>query len=210
MVCDLNGQRFAFASTVYFVLRNPKDFPIIVSVNRRGSFLAEYCGCAEIPLKKVSRNTGMKRTNSDKRVRGHSCDGIAVTEVIVSMGVAAVAIGCIISGYLLAGKAAELSASSAAVQWSVIQALEQTRSARWEPLAVTPVDELVQTNFPTSVVALDIPLKKKKVAYATNKTTITSLTGYPMLRMIRVETTWASSSRRPFTNSLVTYRSADR
>jgi Tfp pilus assembly protein PilV len=152
----------------------------------------------------------MKLTNSDKHRCGHSCAGIAVIEVIISMGVAAVAIGCIISGYLLAAKAAELSASSAAVQWSAIQALERTRSARWEPLAATPVDELVQTNFPTSVIALDIPLKKKKVAYATNRITITSLTGYPTLRMIRVETTWASSSRGPYTNSLITYRSADR
>jgi hypothetical protein len=152
----------------------------------------------------------MKRPNSSKQVYDSSCSALAVTEVIMSMGVAAVAIGCIISGYLLAAKAAELSASSAAVQWSVIQALEQTRSARWEPLAVTPVDELVQTNFPTSVIALDILLNKKKVAYATNKTTITALTGYPMLRMIRVESTWASSSRGPFTNSLITYRSADR
>ena len=163
-----------------------------------------------MPLKKVSRNTEMKRANPNNHVRGYSCAGIAVTEVIMSMGVAAVAVGCIISGYLLAAKAAELSASSAAVQWSVIQAMERTRSARWEPLAVTPIDELVQTNFPTSVIALDILLNKKKVAYATNKTTITSLTGYPMLRMIRVESTWASSSRGPFTNSLTTYRSADR
>ena len=152
----------------------------------------------------------MKRTNSDKHVCDPSCAGIAVTEVIMSMGVAAVAVGCIISGYLLAAKAAELSASSAAVQWSVIQAMERTRSARWEPLAATPIDELVQTNFPTSVIALDILLNKKKVAYATNKTTITSLTGYPTLRMIRVESTWASSARGPFTNSLTTYRSADR
>ena len=152
----------------------------------------------------------MKLTNSDKHRCGHSCAGIAVIEVIISMGVAAMAIGSIISGYLLAAKAAELSASSAAVQWSAIQALERTRSARWEPLAATPVDELVQTNFPTSVIALDIPLKKKKVAYATNRITITSLTGYPTLRMIRVETTWASSSRGPYTNSLITYRSADR
>ena len=161
-------------------------------------------------LKKVLQNAGMKRTNSNKQACGHACSGIAVTEVIMSMGVAAVAIGCIISGYLLAAKAAELSASSAAVQWSAVQALEQTRSARWEPLAATPLDELVQSNFPASVTALDIPLKKKKVAYATNRITITSLTGYPMLRMIRVESTWASSSRGPFTNSLITYRSADR
>ena len=53
------------------------------------------------------------------------------------MGIAAMGIGCIISGYVLAVQEAELSACSAAVHWSVIETLEQTRSARWQPLAHT-------------------------------------------------------------------------
>jgi hypothetical protein len=152
----------------------------------------------------------MKRTISSKQVGRSSCSGIALTEVIMSMGVAAVSIGCIISGYVLAVQAAELSACSAAVHWSVIQTLEQTRSARWEPMAVTPIDDLVEANFPTSVTVLDIPLTQTKVVYSTNRITITSLTGLPMLKMIRVESTWACLSRGPFTNTMVTYRSADR
>jgi len=126
------------------------------------------------------------------------------------MGVAAVSIGCIISGYVLAVQSAELSACSAAVHWSVIQTLEQTRSARWEPMAITPIDELVEGNFPTSVTVLDMPLTQTKMVYATNRITITSLTGLPMVKMIRVESSWACLSRGPFTNSVVTYRSADR
>ena len=152
----------------------------------------------------------MKRTNSSKQVWRSSSSGIALTEVIMSMGVAAMSIGCIISGYVLAVQAAELSACSAAVHWSVIQTLEQTRSARWEPMAVTPIDELVEANFPTSVTVLDIPLTRTKVVYATNRITITLLTGLPMLKMIRVESAWACLSRGPFTNTVVTYRSADR
>jgi hypothetical protein len=152
----------------------------------------------------------MKRTNSSKQVWRSSCSGIALTEVMMSMGIAAMSIGCIISGYVLAVQAAELSACSAAVHWSVIQTLEQTRSARWEPMAITPIDELVEANFPTSVNVLDIPLTSTKVVYATNRITITSLTGLPMLKMIRVESAWACLARGPFTNTIVTYRSADR
>jgi Tfp pilus assembly protein PilV len=152
----------------------------------------------------------MKRTNSSKQVWRRSCSGIALTEVIMSMGVAAVSIGCIISGYVLAVQSAELSACSAAVHWSVIQTLEQTRSARWEPMAIPPIDELVEANFPTSVTVLDLPLTQTKVVYATNRITITSLTGLPMVKMIRVESAWACLPRGPFTNTVVTYRTADR
>jgi Tfp pilus assembly protein PilV len=152
----------------------------------------------------------MKRTTPGKPRCGSSCSGIALTEVIMSMGIAAVGIGCIISGYVLAVQEAELSACSAAVHWRIIETLERTRSARWQPLAPTPVDELVEGNFPTSVTVLDIPQTRTKVVYATNRTTITSLTGYSTLKMIRVESVWACLSRGPFTNSVTTYRSADR
>ena len=152
----------------------------------------------------------MKRTAPSKSECRSSCSGITLTEVIISMGIAAMGIGCIISGYVLAVHEAELSACSAAVHWRIIETLERTRSARWQPLAPNPIDELVAVNFPTSVSVLDIPQTRTKVVYATNRTVITSLTGYPTLKMILVESTWACLSRGPFTNSVLTYRSADR
>ena len=152
----------------------------------------------------------MNRTTPSKSGCRNSCSGIALTEVIMSMGIAAVGIGCIVSGYVLAVQEAELSACSAAVHWRIIETLERTRSARWQPLAPTPIDELVESNFPIAVTVLDIPQTRTKVVYATNRTTITSLTGYSSLKMIRVESTWACLSRGPFTNSVITYRSADR
>ena len=152
----------------------------------------------------------MKQTTPSKSGSRSSCSGITLTEVIISMGIAAMGIGCIISGYVLAVHEAELSACSAAVHWRIIETLERTRSARWQPLAPTPIDELVESNFPIAGTVLDNPQTRTKVFYATNRTTITSLTGYSSLKMIRVESTWACLSRGPFTNSVITYRSADR
>ena len=152
----------------------------------------------------------MRPTNSSNLSSYHPYSGMALTEVIISMSVAAVGVGCIISGYVLAVQQAEISACSAAVHWTTLKKMEQIRSARWEPLAATPVDELVQSNFPPTVSLLDIPVTSTKSIYATNQTTITLLPGSPMLKMIRVDSAWAYLSRGPFTNSVVSYRNPDR
>ena len=45
--------------------------------------------------------------------------------------------------------------------------------------------------------------------YATNTTTITTVSDDPPLRLVSVEVTWSFMGRGPFTNSIFAYRSPD-
>ena len=87
--------------------------------------------------------------------------------------------------------------------------LEQTRAAKWDPLAYPSVDDVVQSNFPVTITNLDIPLNGTNAVYATNTTTITLISTNPPLKMVRVDCVWSVLSRGPFTNSLITYRAPD-
>lgn len=130
-------------------------------------------------------------------------------EVVMSMALAALTIGAIVSGYLLSARRAEWSAYSLAAHSLAMQQMEQTRAAKWDPSGWPPVDELVSSNFPVKAEILDIPISGTNVVYATNLTTITSLSTSPPLKMIRVDCSWMFLSRGPFTNTIVTYRTSD-
>jgi hypothetical protein len=69
------------------------------------------------------------------------------------------------------------------------------------------VDELVSSNFPSTVDVLDIGGSSTQLAYGTNTTTITTLSTNTLLKMIQVDCVWAYPRRGLFTNTVVTYRS---
>lgn len=71
------------------------------------------------------------------------------------------------------------------------------------------MDELNNVNFPTDFSVLDVPMTGSNVVYATNYTTITTISTAPPLRMINVETVWRFINGRSYTNSIVTYRAPD-
>lgn len=127
----------------------------------------------------------------------------------MSLAIAAMTVAGIIYGYLLSAQRAEWSAYSLAAQSLTLQRLEQARAAKWDPQGWPAVDELVSSNFPVLVEILDIPISKTNVVYATNTTTITTLSTNPHLKMIEVRCAWMLLSKGPFTNTLVTYRTAD-
>jgi prepilin-type N-terminal cleavage/methylation domain-containing protein len=135
--------------------------------------------------------------------------GFTLVELLLAMGLGGMMVGGVVYGYLQAAKSAEWSAYSLAAQSLAIQRLEQTRAAKWNPLGTPPVDEVLSTNFPQRVEILDIPINGTNVVYATNRTTIVSISTAPALKMIRVDTTWAFCRRGVFTNSIATYRSPD-
>jgi hypothetical protein len=87
--------------------------------------------------------------------------------------------------------------------------LEQTRAAKWDTLASPPVDELVSSNFPVLIAPLDVPVAGSTAQFATNLTTITTVSTDPPLKMIRVECVWSLLARGPFTNTLTTWRAPD-
>ena len=135
------------------------------------------------------------------------CGGFTLEEVVVSMGISALTIGGVATGYVTTSQRAEWSTYSAAAQSAALQQIEQVRAAKWDPLALPATDELVSANFPVATVKLDLPGASGTVAYVTNRTTITSLSVNPPLKMIRVDSSWSFMARGPFTNSVTTFRS---
>jgi type II secretory pathway pseudopilin PulG len=134
-----------------------------------------------------------------------------LAEVIVAAGIAVVALGGIIYGYILSAQRAEWSAYSLAAQSLAMQRLEQTRSAKWDPMGYPPDNDHLTTNFfpiiRTNV--LDIPITKTNFVYATNVTTISTVSTSPPLRMIRIDCSWSFPHRGTFTNTVVCYRAPD-
>jgi type II secretory pathway pseudopilin PulG len=130
-------------------------------------------------------------------------------EVLVSIAITGIAIGSIATGYINSAQRAEWAASTAAASSLAQQSIEQARVAKWDTQAYPAVDELVPANFAVVVKALDLPVPGTNVVYATNTTTIATVTGNPFLKMIRSESTWQFMGRRVYTNSIVIYRSPD-
>jgi type II secretory pathway pseudopilin PulG len=130
-------------------------------------------------------------------------------EVIVSAAVSAITIGGIIYGYVVSAQRAEWSAYSLAAQSMASQRLEQTRAAQWDTAASPIIDQLVSTNFPIQTNILDIPSSGTNYVWATNYTTITTISASaPFLRCVRVDCVWPFRTKR-YTNTVITYRAPD-
>lgn len=134
---------------------------------------------------------------------------ITLAEVVMSMAIVALVSAGVIYGYVMASTRAEWSAYSLAAHSLAIQSLEQTRAAKWDPLGYPPTDELVASNFPTTVSILDIPITGTNIVYATNITTITTVSTNPPLKMIQATCLWPFRSSAVFSNSILSYRAAD-
>jgi type II secretory pathway pseudopilin PulG len=135
--------------------------------------------------------------------------GVTLVEVVISMAIAAITISSIVAGYVFSARQLEQSACFSAADFMARQRIEQARSAKWDPLADPPVNELVASNFPVVVSPLDIPVAANNPLNATNTTTITTVSTNPPLKMIRVDCVWWLLSRGPFTNTLTAYRAPD-
>jgi len=125
------------------------------------------------------------------------------------MMIAALVIGVTINGYVSAATRAERSAYSLAAHSLALQRIEQVRSAKWDPGTFPPTDEVVQSNFPVVTNILDIPVSGTNLVYATNYTTISTVSVSPPLRMIRVDCLWTFMNRKISTNTIITYRAPD-
>ena len=141
--------------------------------------------------------------------RRRCSSGVTLVEVVISMAIAAITISSIVAGYVFSARQLEQAACTSAAEFMARQRIEQARSAKWDPLADPPVNELVASNFPVMVSALDIPVAANNPLYATNTTTITTVSSNPPLKMIRVDCVWWLLSRGPFTNTLTAYRAPD-
>lgn len=140
--------------------------------------------------------------------RGHRRRGLSLVEIVISLALTAVSVAAIIDGYVLCSRQAETSALTFAAQAQALERLEQTRAAKWDPGAADPVDEVVQTNFIPTEVVLDVPNRNIR-RMATNFTIIRQISVNPPLKGIRIETVWAWSNGKLYTNSVTTYRGPD-
>jgi len=130
-------------------------------------------------------------------------------ELVIAILLAAITIVGVIYGYTQSAERAEWTGNSFAAQALAIQRIEQVRSAKWDSEA--NVDEVVSTNFPVQIIIMDLPVAGTNVVYATNFTTITTISAVPpMLKMIRVDCVWQFNIKKKlFTNTVATYRSPD-
>ena len=133
----------------------------------------------------------------------------SLIEVVMSIAIAAVAIVGSVTGYVSSAYRAEWSAYSLAANSLALQRMEQTRAAKWDTQAYPMVDRLISANFGVTNSILDVPLTKTNIVYATNYTTITTLSANPPLKMVRVDCVWAYLNHGRFTNTVICYRAPD-
>jgi type II secretory pathway pseudopilin PulG len=154
--------------------------------------------------------------------------GFTLAEVVISLAIAALLFGGIITAYTVTTRRAEWTGYALAAQSLAVQQLEQARSAVWDPgdnkNEITNLNLLSWTyNNSTKVgkgyswANMDIPVSGTNYTRATNFVTITMLTnvtGAPgvNLQMVRVDTVWpypSGATTHFFTNSLCTYLAPD-
>lgn len=127
----------------------------------------------------------------------------------MAIAISSISISATVTGYLLASHRSEWSAYSLAAQSLAMQRLEQTRSAPWNPSGFPAVDQLQASNFPMALEILDVPIAGTNILYATNFTTIATVSDNPPVKMVRVDCVWRFANRGLFTNTIVSYRSPD-
>ena len=142
-------------------------------------------------------------------LRQRSRSGFTITEMVIALLVAGVMISGVVAGFVQYSRQAEWSAHSLAAQMQAVRRLEQARAAKWQPLGATPEDQLVSSNFPVLVEVLDVSMTGGNMVYATNTTSITTVSTNPPVKMIRVDCTWPFMNRGIMTNSIFTYRAPD-
>ncbi|MFM2081551.1 MAG: hypothetical protein RL380_242 [Verrucomicrobiota bacterium] len=134
--------------------------------------------------------------------------GYALTEVLVCVFIMMVVYGGAVLAYVQTCKRAEWSGLSLSAQGLGVRQLEQARAAKWDTQAATAVD-LVTNVAGQASLALDLPIQGTNVYYATNYTTVGTLTLKTNTGMavhfVRVDTVWMTGNK-VFTNTIATYR----
>ena len=116
--------------------------------------------------------------------------GFTLVESLASMLVVGIMVAGMASGFMFTHKQAEWSVYNLAAQSLALQPIEQARSAKWDAYAIPPVDQLWNSNFPSTTNILDIPITGTNIVYATNRVSITWVSTNPPLKQVSVVTTW--------------------
>ena len=135
--------------------------------------------------------------------------GMTLVEVVVALAISALVVAAIVTGYLFSITSSQRSALSLVASARALERVEQTRSAKWDMSSWPTVDQLVATNFPDELVALDLDGTGTRITYATNITVISQMSVNPPLKDIRVDCVWNFNGSQLITNTVETCRAPD-
>jgi type II secretory pathway pseudopilin PulG len=153
----------------------------------------------------------------------HRIAGFTLAEVTVSLLIAGMVFGGILTGYIQSAKRAEWSGYSLAAQAYGVQQLEQARAAVWDISSTTNVNQLTNLNMigwaysanawkGYSWTNIDIPYSGSNFIRATNFVTVSnvtiSVTPPVSVQSVRVDTVWRYQNKN-VTNTMVNYYAPD-
>ncbi len=172
-----------------------------------GSVVSSRDVCKKILVRKSA--TGIN-TRAGRHRRDVS--GFTLVEVVIAVLISTIIFATVVYAYVGANDRSEWSAYSFAAQSLAHQAIEQARTAKWDPQNWPAYDDLGVTNY-TQVEILDVPLSGPPVL-ATNYVSISTVTNSPEIRQLRADCVWVLVTRYhgaagPFTNTAVTFRASD-
>jgi prepilin-type N-terminal cleavage/methylation domain-containing protein len=135
--------------------------------------------------------------------------GMTLVEVVVALAISGLAVAAIVGGYVFSTVSAEQSALSLAASARAMERIEEARSAKWDTSIWPQIDQLVTTNFPDTVVTLDLSGSGTRSSQATNITQISLISTNPPMKRIRVDCVWRFGATRLQTNTIETCRAPD-
>jgi prepilin-type N-terminal cleavage/methylation domain-containing protein len=172
-----------------------------------GSVISSRDVCKKASLPKSATGINAPTGRSRQGVRGFT-----LVEVVIAVLISTIVFATVVYAYVGANDRSEWSAYSFAAQSLAHQAIEQTRTAKWDPQNYPAYDDLGLTNY-TQVEILDVPLSGPPVL-ATNYVSISTVTNSPEIRQLRADCVWVLVTRYhgaagPFTNTAVSFRASD-
>ena len=135
--------------------------------------------------------------------------GMTLVEVVVAMAITGMAVGGIVNGYHYCTNSSQKAALMLAANARAMELIEATRSAIWAPDRLPAVDQLVDTNFVSKTVTLDLAGSGAATTPATIETEITQVSINPPLKRIRVNCIWQFRGAQWVTNTIETCRAPD-
>ena len=137
------------------------------------------------------------------------CHGLTLVETVVALAIAGIVIAATVGGFVSLLRTTESVSYSLGANALAVQGYEQTRAAKWDAIAFPNVDEVVGSNFPPMLYTIDRSRSGTNASFATNYTTITTLSTNPLLKIVRVDCVYRFVNGKVFTNSIVSYRATE-
>lgn len=129
---------------------------------------------------------------------------MTLVEVMIALALTGLTVGGIVSGYIYCSTATAKDALYMAANTRASERMEAARAAVWDT-TYNGVDQLVASNFPDLIVALNKDGTNDEITTATVKTTITQISTNPSVRDIRVDCIWLFQGTQ-ITNTIETDR----